>query len=119
MRIKTRSWPFIVVAAAYGIALQALLLPLSVAAGGSPFFSLCSAGALIASSQSPINCETGCPCAAGCGIQCCVHALAGTPQTAIALALAGAGAPMPPPALEPVIRTLLRSPQVARAPPAV
>jgi hypothetical protein len=113
-----RSRPFIALAAAYVIALQALLLPLSVAVGGSPFFSLCSAGASVASSQSPAGHPTGCPCAAGCGMQCCAHALAGPPQALIALDLAQVGALLSPPALEPVIRLAVRSPQLARAPPA-
>ncbi len=118
MRQPRRSRPFFALAAAYVIALQALLLPLSVAVGGSTFFSLCSAGASVASSQSPADRQTGCPCAGGCGMQCCVHALAGPPQTLIALGIAQVGVLRPPAALEPVVRSAMRSPQVARAPPA-
>ncbi len=113
-----RSGPFIALAAAYVIALQALLLPLSVAVGGSPLFSLCSSGASVASSQSPAGHQTGCPCAAGCGMQCCVHAFAGTPQTRIPLGVTQVGALLPPLALEPVVRPAPRGPQLARAPPA-
>jgi hypothetical protein len=108
----------IALAAAYVIALQALLLPLSVAVGGAYPFSLCSAGASVAGSHSPVDHQSGCPCAAGCGMQCCVHALAGSPQTVIPLGLTQVGTLLPPPALEPVVRHALRSPQLARAPPA-
>jgi hypothetical protein len=118
MSIFCRPRPFIALAAVYVIALQALLLPLSVAVGGSPFFGLCSSGASVASSQSPAGHQTGCPCAAGCGMQCCVHALAGPPQTLIVVDLMRTGAPLRPPALEPVVRPAMRSPQLARAPPA-
>jgi len=117
MRQPRRSRPFIALAAAYVIALQALLLPLSVAVGGAYPFSLCSAGASVASSQSPAGHQSGCPCAAGCGMQCCVHALAGPPQTLIPLGLTQVGTLLPPPALERVVRPALRSPQLARAPP--
>ncbi len=109
--------PIIALAAAYVIALQALLLPVSVAVGGSPFFSLCSAGTSVASSQSPADHQTGCPCAAGCGMQCCVHTLAGPPQIVTVLGLTQVGVLLAPAALEPVIRPAVRSPQVARAPP--
>jgi hypothetical protein len=109
--------PIIALAAAYVIALQALLLPLSVAVGGSPFFSLCSAGTSVASSQSPADHQSGCPCAGSCGMQCCVHTLAAPPQTVTVLDLTQVGALITPAALEPVIRLAVRSPQVARAPP--
>jgi hypothetical protein len=117
MSRSRRSRPFIALAAAYVIALQALLLPLSVAMGGAYPFSLCSAGASVAGSQSPVGHQTGCPCAAGCGMQCCVHALAGPPQTPIAVDLAQAGALMPLPALEIAVRPAMRGLQVARGPP--
>jgi hypothetical protein len=101
------------------IALQALRLALSVAVGSSPFFSsLCLAGTSVASSQSPADHQTGCPCAAGCGMQCCVHVLAGPPQASAVLDLTRVGVLMRPAAIEAVIRAAVRSPQVARAPPA-
>jgi hypothetical protein len=117
MRTKSRSRPIVALAAAYVIALQALLLPLSVAVGGDAPFSLCTAGASVAGAPSPVNHDNGCPCAAGCGMQCGVHALAGPPKSANHLTLAGTGALIPLPALVPAIRTWVRSPQVARAPP--
>jgi hypothetical protein len=118
MSHSRRGRPVLALAAAYAIALQALLLPLSVAVGGLPFFSLCSAGTSVASSQAPAGHQDGCPCAGGCGMQCCVHTLAAPPQTVIILSLTKVGALMRPAALEPVIRPAVRSPQVARAPPA-
>jgi hypothetical protein len=105
-------------AAAYVIALQALLLPLSVAAGIPFGLSLCSSGASIAGSQAPASHQSGCPCAGGCGMQCCVHALAGPPQSLTALDRTQVGALLSPAALEPVVRIAARRPQLARAPPA-
>ena len=108
----------IALAAAYVVALQALLLPLSVAAG-SPFHSsLCAAAAATDGSPQPTGHDGGCPCAAGCGTQCCVQSLFGPPQVAIILAPTRAIAMTPPRAIEPVIRPADRSPQIPRAPPA-
>jgi len=109
------SRPFIALAAGYVIALQALLLALSVAVGGSPFFSLCSARTSVTSSQSPAVHQTGCFCAAGCGMQCCVHSLAGSLQASAVLDLTRVGVLMRPAVSEAVVRVALRSPQVARA----
>jgi hypothetical protein len=109
----------IALAVAYVVALQASLLPLSVAAG-SPFHSsLCAAAAATDGSPQPTGHDGGCPCAAGCGTQCCVQSLAGPPQVAIILAPTRAIAMTPMRAIEPVIRPADRSPQVPRAPPAV
>ena len=113
-----RSRRIIALVAAYVVALQALLLPLSLAAGASPDFNLCSAAASAASPQSGAGHDTGCPCAAGCGMQCCVQALAEPPQAVIVLVLTSAAQLAPPPALAQVSRPWLRSPQLARAPPA-
>jgi hypothetical protein len=119
MRERGRSRQIIALAAAYVVALQALLLPLSLAAGASPDFSLCSAATSTAGPQSGGGHDgSGCPCAAGCGMQCCVHALAGPPQAVIVLALTSTAWLTPPPAFAQVARPWLRSPQLARAPPA-
>ena len=108
----------IALAAAYVVALQALLLPLSVAAG-SPFHSsLCAAAAATDGLPQPTGHDGGCPCAAGCGTQCCVQSLVGPPQVAIILAPTRAIVMTPPRAIEPVIRPADRSPQIPRAPPA-
>jgi hypothetical protein len=106
-------------AAAYLIALQALLLPLSVAAGGPFGFSLCSSGVFIAGPEAPGGRQNGCPCTGGCGMQCCGHALADPPRTQIVLSPTGIGAPLPSLALAALFRIWTRNPQLARAPPAV
>jgi hypothetical protein len=111
-----RSRRIVALIAAYVVALQALLLPLSVAAA-APDFSLCASSAS-ASPHSGAGHATGCPCAAGCGTQCCVQAIAGPPQTTIVLAPASIVQLAPPPATTTVARPYLRSPQLARAPPA-
>jgi hypothetical protein len=119
MRQPFRSRRIVALAAAYVVALQASLLPLSLAAGASPGASLCSAATSTAGPQSGSgHGGSGCPCASGCGMQCCVHALAGPPQALIVPVLTGPARLAPPPALAQVARPWLRSPQLARAPPA-
>jgi hypothetical protein len=107
----------VALAAAYVIGLQALLLPLSVAAGGFSLV-LCSAQTSVGNAQSPVGHDNGCPCAAGCGMQCGAHALASPPQTVIALTLPRAAGLLLPPPIDAVPRPHLRGPQLARAPPA-
>ncbi len=103
--------------AAYVVALQTLLLPLSVVAG-APDVSLC-ASAASASAQHPGGGHaTGCPCAAGCGTQCCDTAIAGPPQTVAIHAPVGAAKLAPAPAAASDARPDRHSPQLARAPPA-
>ena len=100
-----RSRRFIALIAAYVVALQALLLPLSVAAAGPFAISLCSSHATSDGAPLPADGQSGCPCAAGCGMLCCAHAVlapepviiaAGTqdlrPGTGAALASQGRGA---------------------------
>jgi hypothetical protein len=119
MRQTRRPRQVIALVAAYVVALQALLLPLSLAAAASPDFSLCSAATSTASPQSGAgHGGTGCPCAAGCGMQCCVSVLAGPPQAAIVLALTSVTRLAPSPVFAQIPRPWLRSPQLARAPPA-
>ncbi len=112
-----RSRRIIALVAAYVMALQALLLPLSVAAG-SPFInSLCASSA--GSTQKPLSHQNGCPCAAGCGMQCCTHhGLAGAPQVTVAPALSQSYAMLVAPMLAPATRAFERRPQIPRAPPA-
>ena len=108
----------VALAASYVIALQAVLLPLSVAAG-SPFTSsLCAAAASVDRSSAPAGHDSGCPCAAGCGKQCCVQMLAAPQPGMAALDLTHASAMTPALLLRPVIRLANRSPQIPRAPPA-
>lgn len=117
MSESTRSRRVIALFAAYVVALQALLLPLSVAAG--PFkATLCAAAMSDDGSPTPAGHDSGCPCAAGCGTQCCVQTLAGPPVVAVMLDLTCAIAMAPAPAIEPIFRVADRSPQIPRAPPA-
>jgi hypothetical protein len=115
MDSPVRSRRIIALFAAYVVALQALGLPLSVAAGAPFSASLCASSA---EGSQPASHETGCPCAAGCGMQCCAQALIGPPQVAVALALTYARATTPSPAIEPIARPAAKGPQVPRAPPA-
>jgi hypothetical protein len=101
--------------AAYVVALQALLLPLSVAP--PPDASLC-ASASPASPHSGDGHATGCPCVAGCGTQCCVNAVGGSTPAIVVLAPAAIARLTPPPVIVSAARPHLHSPQLARAPPA-
>ena len=114
------SWSrrIVALAAAYVLALQALLLPLSLAAGGALTQVLCSGQQSVGNIQAPIGHDTGCPCAAGCGMQCAMHAAGAPPQSVLALASFGSVCLPSPPAVEQAERPTARRPQLARAPPA-
>ena len=118
MSESARSRRVIALAAAYVVALQALLLPMSVAAGGPFESSLCAAAAPVDGSPSPAGHDSGCPCAAGCGTQCCVQTLAGPPQVTIAYRHTGFSVFAPLPSIEAAIRPVIRGPQFPRGPPA-
>ncbi len=118
MNERFQSRRLVALAAAYVVALQALLLPLSVAAGDAFDSSLCTAATSVDGSPSPAGHDTGCACAAGCGMQCCVQTLASPPPVTVALGRTRAIAMTPTPAIAPIIRLAERSPQVPRAPPA-
>lgn len=119
MSRPVRSLRALALIVAYVVALQGLLLPLSLAAGRfAP--SLCASVTSVAGSQTPGSHDTGCPCAAGCGMQCCAQTLASPPQViSVKLGLTRVSAMMPAPALTPTVRSAARSPHVPRAPPAV
>jgi len=108
----------VALAAAYIVALQVLLLPLSVAAGNAFDFSLCTAATLAAGSPAPDGHDMDCPCVAGCGMRCCVPVLAVPPSDLATLDQTGAVAIAPALVLSPVIRSADRSPQIPRGPPA-
>jgi hypothetical protein len=84
MTESARSRGFIALIAAYAVALQALLLPLSVAAGAQSS-GLCLSAA---SNGQPAGDQSGCPCAAGCGLQCCAQTSLLPPQITITRAVA-------------------------------
>lgn len=107
----------IALAAAYLVVLQTLLLPLSVAAG-SPFLGVLCTSSVSQPAGQPAKPGMACPCAAGCGMQCCAEALA-APAPALAERLPAnayiISAPLSPVA---VVLTPTRSPSIPRAPPA-
>jgi hypothetical protein len=74
-------------AAAYVVALQIALLPLTVVAAGSPLAApLCSE--LVVGKSNPATSATGdvgCACASGCGASCCAPALAGPTSATTAI----------------------------------
>jgi hypothetical protein len=107
----------IALAAAYLVALQALLLPLSVAAG-SPFVGPPCSTSVSQPGSQPVKHDTGCPCAAGCGMQCCAQALAApSPELSARIPVISYAMALQ---LTPVVerRTPIRSPSIPRAPPA-
>jgi hypothetical protein len=103
--------------AAYIVALQALLLPLSVAAA-APFASHLCATSADNGSDTPAGPTGGCPCAAGCGLHGWDHGfvLPQPPGVTPAFDDVDAGPALPAP--EPVVRFASWRPQVARGPPA-
>jgi hypothetical protein len=103
--------------AAYVVGLQALLLPLSVAAASPLINSLCVSAA--DNMQTPVSHDSGCPCAVGCGMQCCAQAMLGSLPISFTGSLTVIRVMTPPLALAPVVQAGLRTPQNPRAPPAV
>jgi len=108
----------VALAAAYVVALQTLLLPLSLAPGASFKASLCTAAMSTDGPSLPTSRDSNCPCAAGCGMPCCMQMLAGPPQGVLAFGLTRASAITPARPIRPVVRLDDRSPQLPRAPPA-
>ena len=115
MTTPARSRRFVALIAAYVVALQALLLPLSVVTGAAADSSLCTAAASLGAPQ-PASHHTSCPCAAGCGMQCCSSALAAPPRAVAVLIRTGVRI-TPPAAIVAVAPPSLHTPQLARAPP--
>jgi hypothetical protein len=93
MTESAHSRGFIAVFAAYVVALQALLLPLSVIAG-TPGSALCLSAASSGAGQ-PADHSSGCPCAAGCGLQCCTQTSVLPPQVVIDRVVVQVAAPLP------------------------
>ena len=104
----------VALAAAYAVALQVLLLPLSVAAGSPLTGSLCAASGQ--QHSAPVL-PTGCACAAGCGMQCCFHILAGQPPALAAVAATAGKVLTVARTLTAVFRAPARGAPLARAPP--
>lgn len=113
-RVPTRR--LIALAAAYLVAAQAIVLPLSVAAASPLLHSLCvsvSGGA----GHGPAGSDNGCGCAAGCGVQCCAPAHLTTPPAEFRLPPTVARVLAPLIVFEPGIRADSRGWHRSRAPP--
>ena len=115
MHKPVRSRPIIAVIAAYVVVLQALLLPLAVAAGNPLIGSIC--GAATGGAQTPAGHQNGCPCAGGCGMQCHAHAVLGRAPAAVVVTLTVVHVMAPAVVLKPGVRVATRTPQIPRAPP--
>ena len=105
MRQRHLSRGLIALIAGYVVALQMLLLPLSLP---SPALAIPAAGLCITAPDGPAHApagqDHGCPCAAGCGMQC--HApglLPGAAESHPQPPLAAAAVLKPPQASQPAI----------------
>jgi len=112
-----RARNIVVLFAAYVIALQALLLPLSVAAGPTIGPALCLSGTSTGRDHPPAGDQQQCPCAAGCGVQCCTQALITPPQIVIALLIVPAVAIVTPHFSDFIQRSSDFEPHAPRGPP--
>jgi hypothetical protein len=115
MSDSSRTRVSVIAIAAYMVALQAVLLPLSVAAA-APFATSRCAPVSDAGNDSPVS-QSVCPCASGCGMQCCAHALALPAPIVFGAAHAYAGAAAREVLLFGVVRPVTHCPQIPRAPP--
>jgi hypothetical protein len=116
MADSTRSQVIIALFAAYVVALQALFLPLSVAAWPFAGSGLCQSAVSIGGS-GPAGHENGCPCAAGCGVQCCAQNTLLPPQIAVSFVVTQVVASTPAHFVEPVPQPSNFGPHAPRAPP--
>ncbi len=115
MRDSSRARVSVTWMAAYLVALQALLLPLSVVAA-APFLMRHCTSVSVAGNEGPVG-QSGCPCAAGCGMQCCAQALLAPPPVVVEAAQSFAGAMVPEARLVGVVRPASHRPHIPRAPP--
>jgi hypothetical protein len=117
MRTRHFSGRLIGLLAAYLVALQALVLPLSMAPTAAFAGSLCLTEQADGPAQHPVGHDQGCPCCAGCGLQCHVPVLGeAVAPVAVAPQLQVAAAVMLAP-LQVASRAAVRTPQIPRGPP--
>lgn len=102
-------------AAVYVVVLQALLLPLAVAGGGLPGDGPCVSSS--ADTHAPAGKDAGCPCAAGCGTQCCAQGVSEAAPGVSVYDPKFAWRLTPVFDLEAVPQAAIRQPQIPRAPP--
>ena len=118
MRKRHFSRRLIGLLAAYLVALQALILPMSMPASAAAFGGLCLSAQRGVPAQHPAGEHQNCPCCAGCGMQCHVPTLAAGASVALPPLSPWAMAELSPPFLSAVTVAARRSPQMARGPPA-
>jgi hypothetical protein len=104
--------------AAYLVALQALLLPLSMLPAPAVAASLCLTDSSGSPAPHPAGQDRGCPCCAGCGTQCHVPMLAGGAPAAGSEPQVWLAAVLAPTLVAAVPRPAAHSAQMPRAPPA-
>jgi len=112
-----RRFRVLALAAAYVVVLQALLLPLTVAATHARAADSMLCMNSVPADGEPAAPNQGCGCAAGCGMHCGTSAM-GTPPDGFVFKIrlsAQAAAPSSPP--EAAARTAGKQPQNPRAPP--
>ena len=117
MRARHFSRRMIGLLAAYLVALQALILPLSMPATAALADSLCITEGTGSPAQHPAAQDHGCPCCAGCGMQCAAPALADAPPAVPVPPQAAVVAAAVPIVFAPSPRPDRRAPQMPRGPP--
>jgi hypothetical protein len=103
--------------AAYLVALQALILPVSMPPTAALADSLCLTEGTGGPAHHPAGPDHGCPCCAGCGMQCAAPALADAPPVLPLPPQAKVVAVAVPAPLAMTPRPAPRSPQMPRGPP--
>jgi hypothetical protein len=118
MSKSVRSRRLIALFAAYVVALQGLLLPLTVSALAAPESVVCvTAGD---GTHPPLQHDAACPCAGGCGMQCGTPSLAGLlPPGVIIFHAPQVTLIAPPPAIFVAVASGEGIPHSPRAPPVV
>jgi hypothetical protein len=114
MQIRKRSRTAVAIFVGYAVALQALLLPLSVLAPPPPFAVLCGAAVSDQSPAVPASHSAGC---SGCGMQCGSTAALPPPAPDLARVQGWTVAERGSSVLTAATVAPHRSPQIPRAPP--
>ena len=116
MRKRHVSRRLIGLCAAYLVALQALILPLSMPAAADYVGGLCITAP--GGGVPPAGRDHGCPCAAGCGMQCHVSVVAAGAVAAIVSPQRAVAGVLVPQSLMASSAPVFRGPQMPRGPPA-
>lgn len=118
MRTNARFRRLIALFAAYVVAFQVFLLPLTVTSFAAPENVLCT---VVAEASHPFSRHYGgCTCAAGCGMQCGTLSLADAPSQDVVVLRTAHGFLVPPQlAIPSVAKTDDGIPHSPRAPPFV